>query len=174
MILSEEYQSLIFSTMPIGADWCWLMLIYVTDDDWCWLMLIDADWCWLMLIGADWCWLMLIDVDWCRLMLIDADWYADWYANWCSLICWFMLIDSDWCSYKVQPSFILSEHTSGASLVILDLSGTLYKPLCHYWSGNQFLNFYIATQWTWRQSSKSGRRRQTRSLQFNYIIIYDL
>ena len=101
-------------------------------------------------------------------MLIDADWYADWYANWCSLVCWFMLIDSDWCSYKVQPSFILSEHTSGAFLVILDLSGALYKPLCNYWSGNHFLNFYIATQWTWRQSSKSGRRRQTRSLQFNY------
>ena len=61
-------------------------------------MLIDADWRWLKLIGADWCWLMLIDADWC----------------------WLMLTDADWCSNKVQPGFLLSKRTSGASPVIFD------------------------------------------------------
>ena len=76
------------------------------DTVWCWLMLTDTDWCWLVHIDADWNWLMLIDPDWSWLVLIDAD------------RCWLMLINADWCSNKVQPGFLLSERTSGASPVI--------------------------------------------------------
>ena len=89
--------------MLTDADWSWFMLI---DTDWSWLILIDANSYWLMLIDADICWLMLIDADWCWLMLINADW------------CWLMLTDADWCSNKVQPGFLLSKRTSGASPVI--------------------------------------------------------
>ena len=74
--------------------------------DWCWLMLIDADWYWLMLIGPIIS--VLIDADGCWLMLNNADW------------CWLMIIDANWCSDKGQPGFLLSERTSGASLVILE------------------------------------------------------
>ena len=78
----------------------------ITNVDWYWMlidMLID------ILIDADWYWLMLTDRAWCWLLLIDADWY------------WLMLIDADRCSNKVQPGFLLSERTSGASPVIFML-----------------------------------------------------
>ena len=73
-------------------------------------MLVDADWCWLMLIDAGWCWLFLSEADLCWLMMIDAD------------CCWLMLTEADWCSNKVQPGFLLSELTSGASPVIFSSS----------------------------------------------------
>ena len=49
---------------------------------------------------------MLTDCAWCWLMLIYSDW------------CQFILIESNLCSKKVQPGFLLSERTSGASPVI--------------------------------------------------------
>ena len=102
-----------------NVDWCWMLIdmlfVMLIDAD-CWLIMADADWRWLIVLDADWCWLMLIDADWCWLTLIVSDlcWLMLMDAN----ECWLMLTDADWCSNKVQPGFLLSEHTSGASPVI--------------------------------------------------------